>query len=474
MMSGESIGRRSPAAPFLQCHAMVCGWNRLSLVQRFIALVGLVLLAGSLTIGTWIARKIEQGVTQNTAVTTALYMDSFVTPIAQELATADRLSESAIAALDRIFADTPLGERVVSFKIWKQGGVIAHAADPSIIGRRFGVTDNLRRALAGEVAADFDDLDDAEDAAERARGLPLLEIYSPIREAYTGEVIAVAEFYESAERLQVDLAAAQREGWLVVGLVMGSTGLLLFGVVAGGGRTIASQRQTLERRVADLADLAEQNRALRLRAEGAAGRAAEMNERYLRRLSAELHDGSTQMLALAALRLDGVEHEADPENRRAIVSVVREAVDGAIREIRHLCRGLAAPELENLSGAAVIDLAIDGHVRRTSSAVDGRVELPELSLPQSHRICVYRFVQEALSNAFRHAGGAGQRVVAHLTDGRLVVAVSDHGPGIPADAFTGSGLGLAGLKERVESLGGAFSIANRPDGGTELTMKLAI
>lgn len=161
-------------------HQLTASWSRLSLTQRFSIAGGIVLLAASLTIGSWVSSKIEQGVTVNTAAATALYMESFVAPIAQELAQADRLSEPAVQSLDSIFDNTPLGERVVSYKIWKAGGLIAHAADRSMIGRSFEVTDNLRQALAGNVVADFDNLGDAEDKAERARNIPLLEIYSPI------------------------------------------------------------------------------------------------------------------------------------------------------------------------------------------------------------------------------------------------------------------------------------------------------
>lgn len=447
-------------------------WFALTLIQKFAVISAIVLLTGSLVIGSWVSRKIEYGVTQNAAVTTALYMESFIAPVSQELAHSDQLSSQSRAAIERLFNETSLGERVISFKIWKRGGLIVNAADKTIIGKNFGETENLRKAFAGEVVAGFDDLGDEEDAAERARGIPLLEIYSPIREAFTGRTIAVAEFYERAEGLETALAAARRESWIVVGVVMGLTALLLFGIVAGGGRTIRRQQETLERRVRELADLADQNRRLRTRVESAAGRAAEMNEQYLRRFSADLHDGPAQMLALAALRLDG------PDDGKTIggLQTVRDAVKGALQEIRLLCQGLALPELEGLSLDEVIIAAVDGHRRRTQSHVDVISLALQVPLTHPQRICIYRFIQEGLNNAYRHAEGVGQRINTELDGRALRIGISDQGPGL-SDAVLNGGatrLGLRGLKDRVESMGGTMVVDNLPDAGALLEMTLFV
>ena len=86
---------------------------------------------------------------------------------------------------------TGLGERIVSYKIWKQGGLVVHASDPAIIGKRFPPSPELQAAWAGEVSGSFEALGDAESAREAALGLPLLEVYSPIHEVWSGRIIAV-------------------------------------------------------------------------------------------------------------------------------------------------------------------------------------------------------------------------------------------------------------------------------------------
>lgn len=451
-------------------------WKRASLTLKFAAAGSLVLLIGILIIGSWVARQIEEGVTQNTGAATALYMESVIAPISQELARTDSISPESAAAIERIFKDTALGRRVISYKFWKPGGLIVHAADPSLIGQRFETTDNLRRAWEGQVVADFDDLADAEDAKERARGLPLLEIYSPIREAYSGKIIAVAEFYEVATGLENDLRQARLDSWLVVGIVGALMFMLLFGIVSGGSRTIDRQRSTLEVRVNELARLLAQNRDLRLRVEQASGRSAAMNERNLRRLSAELHDGPTQLLALAALRLDGIAGEVDNSQRRNAVDAIHEAVNAAMSELRNLCRGMAAPEIRDCSVADVIELAVQGHQRRTASSVAIESDIDDLVIGHPGLLCVFRFVQEGLSNAFRHAGGVGQKVFASVEKGLLIVKICDDGPGFDetARATVDCGLGLAGLRDRIESLGGGFTATSSAGTGTVLTMRLGL
>jgi signal transduction histidine kinase len=89
----------------------------------------------------------------------------------------------------------------------------------------------------------------------------------------------------------------------------------------------------------------------------------------------------------------------------------------------------------------------------------------------SEKISIYRFVQEGLNNAYRHGRGKDQAVRAGMENGRLVVEVSDGGPGFgPPRA---EGLGLAGLRERVESIGGQFETRTGPQ-GTRLMISLSV
>jgi signal transduction histidine kinase len=447
----------------------------LSLAGQFLLAGAAVLAAGMVIIGLWVTSQIEESVTRNTATATALFVDSVIAPLLPEVGRQEELSPGARRALDETLSQGALGERLASFKIWKQGGLIAYSSRPELIGRRFAPTDNLQRAWDGQVTAEFDELEDEEDALERAEGVPLLEVYSPIREPWSGEVVAVAEFYEVAGELKENIRFARLWSWLVVALVtLGMMGFLS-GVVLRGSRMIAAQRQLLEERVRELSQLASQNNDLRLRVQRASSRAVALNERYLRRISADLHDGPAQLLGLASLKLGSPRVLAanSAESGQELASI-RDHLNEAMREIREICRGLTLPQIERLDLPSLLQAAVAAHERRTGSVVALTIsdDAPPMSI--SEKICVFRFVQEGLNNAFRHAGGKGQTVAASLSGRTLTVSVTDSGPGIRAgDEGAVHGLGLAGLRERVESLGGEFVVASSP-AGTRLAMSLKL
>jgi hypothetical protein len=455
----------------------VAGWRGLTLARQFALAGGAVILAAVLVVGALVSRRIEDAVVRNTANATALYMESFIAPQMQELVRHERLLPESRTEIARLLQETALGRRVVSFKLWRRGGLLIEASNEALIGQRFAVTENLRLAWAGEVRADFDDTGDAEDVAEAALGLPLLEIYSPIREIGSGEVIAVAEFYEVATQLRDDLARARLASFAAVAAVMGGIGLCLFAIVLRGSATI-------DRQFAELSRLSRRTHELRLRAQQAAGRVAAENDRTAKRIGADLHDGPAQLLGFAALRLDALRAAVRAEGgATAEIDAIERAVTDALGEIRLVARGLSLPDIERRPLDALLRGLAEAHGDRSGSPValriDGDAGMP---LPTAVKTCVYRAAQEGLSNAGRHAGGRGQELHLVLAPGRVTLTVRDRGPGFasPAAGQDGApdglrdsaGMGLSGLRDRVESLGGQLDIGNRPGGGAELRMVL--
>jgi signal transduction histidine kinase len=442
----------------------------MSLARQFALAGGVVMLISALAVGGLVQGRIKEVVVRNTANATALYMESFIAPLTQGLADEDRLSEWARGEIGRLLANTALGSRVVSFKIWRKGGLLVDASNTALVGQTFDVTKNLKLAWQGEVRADFDDTGDQEDVAEHALGLPLLEIYSPIREVGSGRVIAVAEFYEVATQLKADLIRARLIAWAAVAGVMALIGASLFAVVLRGSRTI-------DRQLLALRDMSAGNLALRLRVQGAAARFSAMNDQALRRIGADLHDGPAQLMGFAALRLDALRDKVADPAARAELETVERAVKDSIRDIRNISRGLSLPDIERKPLDDILAGLADAHAVRTGTevAVTGRLGArDDLDLPS--KICIYRFVQEGLTNAWRHAEGRGQELRLRLLGDRLQVCVLDRGPGFadlpPRPGADDEGLGLGGLVDRVESLGGRVDMRNRQKGGAALCMEL--
>ena len=479
-------------------------WRDWSLATQFAVAGGVVMLIAMMLVGRWVSTRIEEAVVRNTANATAQYMESFISPLSQDLAKFDTLSPVARQALDEIFTNTPLGKRVVSFKIWKGNGLVVEASDKSIVGKTFEVDDDLKLAWSGQVAASFtapfSAAVDAESAAERALGVPLLEIYSPIREVWSGKVIGVAEFYEVGTELETELRDARLNSWLAVALVMFLIGASLYAIVLRGSRTIDMQRAALTNQLHRLTELSEHNTALRRRVQNAAARASAQNDQSLRQVGADLHDGPAQLMGFAALRLDAIRGVVADPAAKADLTSVESAVKDAIKELRTIARGLSLPQIEQRPLDELVRSLTVAHAARTETSVEVVCTLPpDRPFPPAVKICIYRFVQEGLNNAWRHAAGVGQKVELTLNGGVLTLTVSDKGPGFAAAPDTatdtdtatgtdttsgtattpavpvasdGSGMGLSGLQDRVESLGGSFERLSPPGGGAAIRMTL--
>lgn len=449
-------------------------WSRLSLALQFVIAGGIALLAAMLVVGLWVTSQIREAVIRNSAGTTALYVDSVIAPLLPDMRKSEELSEGVKRALDETLDQGALGKKLVSFNLWGRDGKILYAKDPRLIGQVFEPSANLIRAFGGDVVAEFNRLDGSERPGQKATTSPLLEIYNPVREPWSGDVVAVSEFYEVADDLQKTLNAALWSSWLVVGGATAAALAMLSGIVLRGSRTIHKQRLALEAKIVELQELLSQNSKLRHRVQRASRRATAINERYLRRIGADLHDGPAQLVALAALRLDSpqlVDPAASSTNRKAEIADIHHTLDEAMREIRAICNGLVLPQIETAAVGDILRLAVTEHQRRTASSVllTLPARLPELGT--SEKISIYRFAQEGLNNAWRHANGKDQAINASMTGGKLQIQVSDGGPGF--DLASSEGLGLAGLRERIESIGGRFETSSSSQ-GTRLTVTLSI
>lgn len=454
-----------------------------SLARRFMASSLVVLLAAMGFVGYWVSQQIEEGVVHRTAATTALYVDSLISQPAQDLGTGSQLSAASRQRIDWLLTGTPLGEQVLVFKLWDRGRRIVYSSDAALVGQASPPNNgNLDQALAGNVSGDLGDSEDiTAEQAKNASLANLLEIYSPVRDK-SGKVIAVAEFYYQANDLRAEINRAERDSWLVVA----GGGLLIY-VALGlfilrASRVITTQQQALAGQVERLTDLLGQNAELHERVRGAAARTTALNERFLRRFSSELHDGPAQEISLALLELDhaqaivgtdGLASEERREMERNLVSV-QESLRRALTDVRATSSGLLLPHLQNLTLAATVAHAVRAHRQRTGDAAEVRLADDIPALPLTTKIAAYRLIQEALANASRHAPGAKQTVTVDRDGGRVLIEIRDDGPGFDAGAASnGDRLGLLGMRERVESLGGEFEILSDAT-GTRISAALPV
>ena len=456
---------------------------RLSLVRLLLAGGGVILLAGMLVIGTWVQKEIESGVISRAGTVTSLYVDSFVSPHLQLLAHNSQLGEADRAALDRLLSGTALGQHIVAFKIWTADGHVLYSTNPDIVGRQFPAKPALASAFAGEVHSEISDLKEPENEFERRRWPRLLETYAPVRAASTGAILAVSEFYQTTDDLERQVRAARLRSWLMVSTATLIIFLLLAALVKRASNTIVAQQTELREKVTQLTELVAQNEHLHDRIQRAAARTTALNERFLHRIAADLHDGPGQGLALALMRMEPLADMCG--TLAAIVSkdrglgdelrTLHSALQLAFDDLHNIAEGLHLPEIEQLSIVETAQRAVGDYERKARLVVPLMTDDIPDAVPLPVKITLFRVLQESLANGFRHGGAPQQRVNLTRSDGQLVVEVTDSGRGFDPQAVVPDGhLGLAVMCERIEILGGTFSVQSAPGKGTVVRAALPL
>ncbi len=254
------------------------------------------------------------------------------------------------------------------------------------------------------------------------------------------------------------------DGLSVVTAALGSVAFLAMAVAVDS----VGSRQRAQVALADQAEAAEVERARR----------AVLEERA--RIARELHDVVAHHMSLMAIRAESAPHRmgALPDPVRAEFGALSEAAREALADMRRLLGVLHSdqpaarapqPGLPDLPGLVETARQAGMTVELSTSPASGRV-------PPSAGVCAYRIIQEALSNAGRHAAGAPVTVSVHQDADTVTLQVTN-GPGVQTGSHANGhrpGHGLAGMRERAGLLGGSLSAGPAADGGFEVSAVLPL
>jgi signal transduction histidine kinase len=247
--------------------------------------------------------------------------------------------------------------------------------------------------------------------------------------------------------------------------------LLLIAMILGGawlaGRAIRYRRErerTLERLTIDLEREREEK-----------ARAAVAEERV--RIARELHDVVAHAISVIVLQARGGRRSlaTDPGETREALDMIEATGSEALAEMRRLL-GMLRRDDEEIALAPQPSVryldALAAQVREAGLPVDLSVEGEPTELPPGVDLSAYRIVQEALTNALKHAGPATARVVVRYRENDLELEIADTGAG--ASASDGEGHGLAGMRERVSLYGGKIEAGPRDGGGFAVRARLPL
>lgn len=221
--------------------------------------------------------------------------------------------------------------------------------------------------------------------------------------------------------------------------------------------------------------LFEQMQAATERMQTLSRRLVEVQENERRTVARELHDEAGQALVSLRYGLQLLERETGGDGVAARVAELKQTTDTVIESLHRLAGALRPASLDLVG----LEAALRQHLRSIESkwGLTVRFKARGLNgerLPAVVETALYRVVQEAVTNAVRHADATRIDVLVERRDGRVRAMVEDNGKGfVPGTAGETERLGLIGIRERAEALGGTLTIESAPGEGTTIAVEVA-
>jgi signal transduction histidine kinase len=194
--------------------------------------------------------------------------------------------------------------------------------------------------------------------------------------------------------------------------------------------------------------------------------AAQDHER--RRIARAMHDGLGQELSAAKMVLDGLFSHNEPADLPKILAAAADAsamIERALLQVRSISHLLHPPLLDEVGLSSAIAWFLEGFTKRSGIGTSLDLQPPEFPrFDPDLETAVFRIVQEALNNVFRHSGARSSWVSLQQQNGQLIVSVRDNGKGISASVLEcrpdSIGVGIGGMRQRVKEFGGELHLEN--------------
>jgi signal transduction histidine kinase len=219
-------------------------------------------------------------------------------------------------------------------------------------------------------------------------------------------------------------------------------------------------------------------RVLERRSEDAEQQMRELSQRLVatqeeerKNLSRELHDHVAQVLTGLRMELGRIERMS--AGVAPAVAECKKLVDNMFHTVRNLALGLRPSMLDDFGLQAALEWLARDFMGRSAINLELTMDGDLDTLPEKHRTCVYRVVQEAMTNCVRHAQAENIQIRVAAAGRQLKLSVTDDGIGLDASRRR-HGLGLRGIEERVRELEGTMTISRAPRRGTILAVRLPL
>lgn len=211
-----------------------------------------------------------------------------------------------------------------------------------------------------------------------------------------------------------------------------------------------------------------------------------ITEEELSRIVLDIHDGPVQNLFASLSLLTHLQHRVSAQSCEVpelpeTLARVNNLIEAALHEIKSFLGTFRPPEFKTRSLASIMRGLVIQHEEWTNSTVELEIGALPDEVPLPIKIALYRILQEALSNAHRHAACTQQWVQFWMEYGYICMQVRDNGSGFQPPPLDGphatereEHIGLRGMRDRMKLLGGVFILKSKPGQGTSITVKVPI
>lgn len=189
-----------------------------------------------------------------------------------------------------------------------------------------------------------------------------------------------------------------------------------------------------------------------------------------RRFARDLHDGINQLLVAVKYRLESATKKV-ARNELLLsedLNGCTDVLDDTIREVRRISHDLRPSLLDDMGLEHAVLSMLDEFTERTNITVISEIDTESCQIPEDIEITLYRLIQEALTNVERHAKATRVQLRIWSQANEVKFSLSDNGTGFSPDNTGASGIGLKNMQERVELLGGKFTLTTKENQGTSI------
>lgn len=211
------------------------------------------------------------------------------------------------------------------------------------------------------------------------------------------------------------------------------------------------------------------------------GQVTKAQEEERTRIARELHDDTIQELVVLSRQLDDIasSDKGLSEDKKVLLERLWQQTNNIMEGLRRLSQDLRPPTLDRLGLLPALEWLVSAVEKHSGMTVEAKVHGAERRLTVEVEMLLFRITQEALRNVERHSQATNVEVILELDEGKTKITVKDNGKGfdppeIMSDLVKDGRLGLAGMQERIQLLGGSLKIESKPGKGTTVTIEAPI